>query len=215
MIGGPFFVDLSKPYKPVFIIFLDLMIAISFLSISFLYYFTYWAKQEDELTSFWDMMPRRISFYNLILFSKFVVDLAYLVVSTKNESLNRSSSTSSLYWFRILFDLTLFGGLLIAIHYVKMISIKSNGMVGGFKYSFVIMKVVFEIVVYWICVKRAFKRSVYQEFSKWKKNGPSPLKRELQDELTYLKLKSVKEYKLDKEFAMKKEQELKKRGLAD
>ena len=46
---------------------------------------------------------------------------------------------------------------------------------GGWMRLYIILpKVVIELLVYNICVKPAYRRAVYQEYSKWKKGGQDP-----------------------------------------
>lgn len=50
--------------------------------------------------------------------------------------------------------------------------------VGNLRIAIIVPKVLIEIILYNIAVKIAFKRSVYQQFSQWKKGGKSPLPQE-------------------------------------
>jgi len=111
--GGPFNVDLSKPYKPVFILFVDLIFAVTFLVFTLLSYWNDLDYQQpiNELSTF---LPLIIVLYLVILFLKFFLNAMYLIFCFEESKLNRSSSTGSLFWFRVAFDLILIGGFMFS-----------------------------------------------------------------------------------------------------
>lgn len=116
-LGGPYSVELSKPYKPVYIVFLDLTFALTFFVFSVLWY---WAKlSQDELIGrFYDFIPVRITVIWFILFVKFFFDIFYLTKRFGTDKLNRSEVTSYLFWFRIWYDIIFIGGILVVFTYI-------------------------------------------------------------------------------------------------
>lgn len=168
-IGGPYSVVLAKPYKPVFIVYLDLIFAITFFTISVLWY---WAKlYEDELISkIDDFIPVRIMILWFILFIKFFVDIFYLSKRFGSDKLNRSEVTSYLYWFRIWYDVIFLGGFLIIFTYLWKKTSSKLMISNTFKmFVIIVPKLIIEFFVYRFCLIPAYDRSVYQKFSKWKK----------------------------------------------
>jgi len=172
--GGPFNVDVRKPYKPVFICYVDLIIAITFFSFTLL---TYWndLNVDQSIHDFYNFLPPKIVLFQVLLFIKFFIDVFFLVICFDDKVANRSHSTGSLFWFRVFFDITLFGGILFSSRYIMQ---NNSGRVGYVKLGLLMPKVLIEVFVYNISVKPAFRRSVYQSFSEWKKGGPSPLEEE-------------------------------------
>lgn len=108
MIGGPYNVNIVKPYKPVFVCYLDLMFAITFFTFSTLFY---WTKIDvNSKTQNWkNFIPATILWFDLILSLKFFADILYLRLRTSKEALNRSSSLEKFFWFRLVFDFFCFG----------------------------------------------------------------------------------------------------------
>lgn len=110
-------VDRMKPYKPIFICFIDLIFAITFIISSMLYF---WCKLDlnmKTVDSYKDFMPRRVFYYDLIFLFKFFLDIFYLRMVFPKKKLNSSTSTSSLFWFRIAYDLIMFAVVMLVFRY--------------------------------------------------------------------------------------------------
>ena len=77
--GGPFQVNFSKPYKPVFICFIDLVISISFALASFIYFLMKLDFDEgiQEIVNF---MPLQIVLFSVLFFFKFFLNIFYLAI---------------------------------------------------------------------------------------------------------------------------------------
>ena len=115
MIGGPYNVDITKPYKPVFICYLDLMFSITFFTFSTLYYWTQ-INTSDKIDNWSSFIPSRILWFNLILGLKFFADIGYLRANSTKEELNRSKSVGRFFWFRLIFDFMSFGAIIFYYH---------------------------------------------------------------------------------------------------
>ena len=157
---GPFNVNIKKPYKPVFICYIDLIMAISFLAFTLL---VYWndlniEMQHKDLSNF---LPVRVIIYQVMYFIKFFIGIFYLVICFDDKKLNRSHSTGCLFWFRVFFDIIFFGGLLFANRYIIVFSDEENAKVGNVRFAIIISKVVIETILYKISVIPAFRRSTY------------------------------------------------------
>lgn len=167
--GGPYSVEISKPYKPVYIVFLDLCIALTFFVFSIMWY---WSKlhDDDPIGEIDIFIPSRIIIIWVILFVKFFADIIYLHYRFGTDMLNRSSVTPYFYWFRVWYDLIFIGGTLIIFSYLWKRKIKKLVMSNSFKiFVIIVPKLIIELVIYRISLLPAYKRSVYQQFSKWKK----------------------------------------------
>ena len=100
MIAGPYQVDFSKPYKPIFICFVDIMFGISFLVFTNLYL---WDQiPYDTPFQITEILPDAI-WYQIVFFFKIFFDIVYLRKFLKDGKrfMNRSKSTTKLFWFRI------------------------------------------------------------------------------------------------------------------
>lgn len=183
--------DFGKMYKPVFIVFADMLVAITFFIGSFLHYFNFWMKSKTPLERVEDFMPERVVYYNILLFAKLGFDLFVMAFIIKKHKLNRSKSTAKLYWNRIAFDFLVIGGLMFAGRYIM--KIHQKGTIGLFKLALVVPKVILEIVLYHVSVKPARKRAIYQQHSKWKKGGPCPFNREAEINKFFVQMKTLKE----------------------
>ena len=112
LIGGPYQVDLKKTYKPIFICMVDLIIALTFFIDSIGYY---WLKLDlnMKLTDINGFIPGRIYVYICLFFFKFVFDVGYLRLFMSKEFINRSSSTESIFWARIFYDVITIGTVIL------------------------------------------------------------------------------------------------------
>ena len=128
-----------------FIVFADMLVAVSFLIGSFIHYFNYWKNSDENMNSISDFMPMRVVFYNILLFLKLGFDLFVMAFIIKKHKLNRSKSTAKLYWNRIAFDFLIIGGLMFAGRY--FIPIHKKGAIGLFRLALIIPKVILEIVL--------------------------------------------------------------------
>ena len=90
---------------------------------------------------------------------KFLFNVFYVIVIFDKKSLNRSRSTSSLYTFRITFDMCL---LFLVLTLSKLFFTPSSDLMLGKMWYFIFgSRIVMEIVIYFMCVKLAYRRSVY------------------------------------------------------
>ena len=168
-LGGPYRVEFSKPYKPVFIVYLDLMLAITFFTISLMWY---WSKLlgDTPLSEFSEFIPIRITVIWFVLFIKFFFDVFYLSQRFGSDKLNRSEVTSYLYWFRIWYDIIVLGGILVIFTYIWKHKSKKLMISNSFKmFVIIVPKLIMELFIYRFSLLPAYKRSVYQKFSKWRK----------------------------------------------
>ena len=160
-VGGPYSVTISKPYKPVYIVFLDLAIALTFFIFSVMWYWSK-LKDDDPITQIDIFIPSRIIIIWFILFVKFFADIVYLRMKFGIDMLNRSSVTPDLYWFRVWYDLIFIGGTLIIFSYYWKRKIKNLMMSDSFKIFVIVMpKLIIELVIYKISLMPAYRRSVY------------------------------------------------------
>ena len=115
-VGGPYNVEYKKPYKPVFIVFLDMIFAISFFSFTTLYY---WTKIEsnEKVENWTTFINKTVLWFDLILILKIPVDIFYLQQFAKPKDMNRSKSTQQFFWFRLIFDFICFNAILFYYHY--------------------------------------------------------------------------------------------------
>lgn len=67
--------------------------------------------------NFRNFIPKRVILYDCMLLLKFFADVFYLRISFSKEYLNRSSSTSSLFWFRIWYNILAFGIIMLSYRY--------------------------------------------------------------------------------------------------
>ena len=80
LLGGPYLVEMGKPYKPIFICFIDLIFSITFIIVSILFFWSrldITAKTVDEWRNF---MPRRVIIYDILFLFKFFSDVFYLLI---------------------------------------------------------------------------------------------------------------------------------------
>jgi hypothetical protein len=117
LIGGPYQVEISKPYKPIFICFIDMIVAITFIISSILWFWTLLDIEMKTVEMWSKFMPRRVILYAALFLLKFLADVFYLRLCFPKKELNRSSSTSSLFWFRITYDFVAFGLMMIYFRY--------------------------------------------------------------------------------------------------
>ena len=124
----------------------------------------------DEIKYF---IPSRIVFFQVYFFLKFFINVAYLILFFDLRKLNRSSSTEALFYFRITGDIFIIIFLMYGARYI--FNTRENS-IGKMWYWIIGVKVVMEVFIYYFSVKPAYRRSVYQEFSKWKKGSKQYIK---------------------------------------
>ena len=90
----------------------DLIIALTFFIDSIGYY---WLKLDlnMKLTDINGFIPGRIYVYICLFFFKFVFDVGYLRLFMSKEFINRSSSTESIFWARIFYDVITIGTVIL------------------------------------------------------------------------------------------------------
>jgi hypothetical protein len=167
--GGPFEVDFRKPYKPVFICFVDIAIFVTFTFSSFLFF---WSKRQvtDSFHEIKSFMPIQVIVFVLLFFFKFLFDVFYLVIVTSINNINRSKSTNGLFWARFKFDFFFFTifSIINSNFYDNGKNTKLTSMerqeINMFRY-FTIFKCLVEIILYFISVKPAYSRAIYQKHS--------------------------------------------------
>ena len=130
-------------------------------------------------------MPRRVFLYCCMFLFKFFADVFYLRFCFSKKLLNRSSSTSSLFWFRVSYNFIAFGLIMLTFRYQVDFAPRTEGGVTATQIDvstgdyyrlmgIVLPLLVFETTIYNFCVKEAKDRAVYQKFSTWKKGGKNP-----------------------------------------
>ena len=175
--------EMSKPYKPIFICFIDMIFSITFIIASILFFWSRLdisTRTDEEWRNF---MPRRVIIYDCLFLTKFFADVFYLRICFSKKELNRSSSTSSLFWFRVCYNFLAFGFIMLSFRY-KVDFVRAQGVdatqvnltVADFWRitGLIIPMFALETAIYMFCVKEAKDRAVYQKFSTWKKGGPNP-----------------------------------------
>lgn len=171
-----------------YLVFVDLAVAITFFIISVLFYWCH-LEEDTSIEKFDTFIPFRITVLWFILFVKFFFDVFYLSKRFGSDKLNRSEVTPYLFWFRIWYDVTLIGGILIIFtYYWKQKSLKlvvSN----TFKlFVIIVPKAIIEFILYRWSLLPAYKRSIYQKFSKWKKGQINPRDKEKQQQEFFEKM---------------------------
>ena len=128
-VGGPYKVSLSKPYKPVFIVFVDLWF---FLVVSMAtLVFNYLDLEANSRTS-WETISEFLPLSQVIVLGayllKLILDyvlLTCIMADAKNKDgevapMNSSATTPKLFFSRILFDVVYLGFLQIYFaHYIE------------------------------------------------------------------------------------------------
>lgn len=147
-----------KPYKPAFIIFLDLIYAITFFFWSFMYYW-FQLQMSQPLLDLLSFIPVPILIFQLIYFLKFLINVFYLLIFFDAEALNRSKSTGSLFRFRILFDMAT---LFLVVYGAKLFfTEKENDRMGKVWWYILGSRLIMELIIYYLCVVPAYRRAVY------------------------------------------------------
>jgi hypothetical protein len=105
-LGGPYEVQLSKPYKPIFIVWADLMFAIINLTVGLIAIIVSFERGANFATNGKDLIPGTYTMLLLCFFVKFFYDLLVLQFLTKKRdtNMNHSASTSKLFGWRIGYD---------------------------------------------------------------------------------------------------------------
>ena len=159
---GPHTVEFSKMYKPLFIVFLDIVIAIVTLTLSVIIHL------EEKVVD--NDYAEPISIRQMLLigysFLKFFLNLAWVTFRFGPEHMNRSKVTNSLFWFRVALDSLFFFAVTFG---EKIIEGHKDLDVNYLFYVILVSKVVMEWTVYKLSVKPAQKRATYQMYSKWSK----------------------------------------------
>lgn len=160
--GGPFQVNFSKRYKPVFICFIDLVISISFAFFAFIF-FLMKLQFEEGIQEIVNFMPLQIGLFMILFFFKFFLNIFYLAIICETKNVNRSKSTSGLFWFRIRFELLVL--LVICIVDAKFfgkedLTLQEKKEKAVLKYYF-LFKLVVELLLYRFSVMPAYRRYVY------------------------------------------------------
>ena len=113
---GPYNINPSKPYKPVFIVFLDMIVTITFVMVSTMYF---WIEIEASdivhwktFYKFFSFIPTKVSILWFVLAGKNLGNVAYLACRHGKDKANRSTVTTGLYFFRIYYDFIIIGGSL-------------------------------------------------------------------------------------------------------
>lgn len=121
-IAGPYNINPSKPYKPVFLVFLDMIITITFVMVSTMYYWveidnteqTKWSK--GEFRKFFTFIPSNVYILWVVLAGKSLGNTAFLACKYGKNKANRSSVTTNLFLFRVYYDILIIGGSLMLIN---------------------------------------------------------------------------------------------------
>jgi len=116
--GGPYNIDPSKSYKPAFIVFLDMIITITFVMVSLMYF---WVQIPDydtldnfgEVYKYFTFIPTNVALLWLVLAGKNLSNALYLYYKYGKDKANGSGCTSNLYWSRVYYDFLVIGGSLI------------------------------------------------------------------------------------------------------
>ena len=111
-LGGPYDVEITKPYKPLFIIFCDLLISISYFAVlvSVVY------NKIDYITlysEFLGLLPEYVWLLMVMFIIKNFAGITYSICKARG-GLNKSSKTYGLFMFRVFYDI--FGVWAIIIH---------------------------------------------------------------------------------------------------
>jgi hypothetical protein len=148
---------------------MDLCIALTFFIFSTMWYWNK-LKDDDPISDISIFIPKRIMIIWFILLRyRFGTDM-----------LNRSSVTPFFYWFRVWYDLIFIGGTLLIFSYCWKRNLKNLVMSNSFKmFVIIVPKLFIELVIYRISLLPAYRRSVYQQFSKWRKGQLNPRDKEI------------------------------------
>jgi len=128
---GPYNINPSKPYKPVFIVFLDMIVTITFVMVSTMYF---WVeidaadKVEDwsQFYKFFTFIPNKVTILWVVLMGKNLGNVAFLACKHGKDKANRSSVTTGLFLFRIYYDFLIIGGSLVLFTLFKTIVVKNK-----------------------------------------------------------------------------------------
>jgi hypothetical protein len=115
---GPFQVDLQKTYKPIFIVFCDMIFGITMTIYTIGYY---WTRIQDRIVDtgkdLSDFIPSSIIYYLVMFNLKTFAGVAFLKWFKKGK-VNKSESTGDLFWFRFVFDTLVFLDIIYVERYV-------------------------------------------------------------------------------------------------
>jgi hypothetical protein len=147
------------------------MIAVTFCVASLIFF---WRKLEinTPTTSFSSFMPVQILFFMVVFYLKFFLNIFYLIMFCHKHDINRSKSTRGLFWFRIKFEfiVLIMMSVLNMKFFTNEVLAKSEKNEKDIFQSFVFFKMIVEIILYFISVKVAYWRYIYQRYNSiWKK----------------------------------------------
>ena len=120
-ISGPYNIEPSKPYKPVFIVFLDMIYTITFVMVSLMYYWVNIPNDHVKLDwsmfgDFFTFIPGNVYIMWLVLACKNLGNTAFLACKYGKDKANRSIVTTNLFLFRVYYDVLIIGGSLMIIN---------------------------------------------------------------------------------------------------
>ena len=181
--GAPYNISFKKLWKPVMMIYLDLLLAMTFVFVSVCYF---WFKMPNnlriekwwEIHDFYNFVPYTVSIFWLVFWAKILICVGFLKAFFGKDKANRSSVTSDLFWFRGIYDFIVIGGVLIIVTWVLDNKKNVNEVMStSFKiYVIVIPKILMELVIYWKCNLPGCQRAIYQKFVKEKDEWPRKTK---------------------------------------
>lgn len=184
--AGVYEVDFSKPYKPVFLVFCDLVCLVLVLMLSILNRYMIVSSHSKDAT-FFDVLPEKM----IIFLLAFTLKFYFSIVVLKFKGLNKSQKTGGLFWYRVIYDVFVFGSLVFYFHYQSHLDDKESRAKGekqtGDKnpyrstiqaFTLLLPCFLLEIVLYFVSVMPAYQRRCYQDHSKWRKGGPDPAKKQ-------------------------------------
>lgn len=76
--AGIYEVDFTKPYKPIFLVFCDLVTFVGFLIFAILRRYFVITSHRNDIKSFWDVIPEKFIIYMLAIMLRFYFSIAVL-----------------------------------------------------------------------------------------------------------------------------------------
>jgi hypothetical protein len=115
----------AKPWKPAFIVFVDIFISMTFCIVSILYFWVQIPNTDvvDTKRKNWGyqfaFVPTNVVILQVVMIGKNIGNIVFLKGKYGLEKANSSKVTNSLFWFRVTYDFLVIGGSIILFSIFK------------------------------------------------------------------------------------------------